>query len=505
MILSRKLILLTVLVNLCLVNLTVAGNTEEENLQIIVNDRISGYKKYANGVKILFEHIIKKDFSYLFTNSMYFQSHISIMRNDKPEILWENFEKTYYHNRYAVYFQVDSNSDDSEVDISSMNTKLYYTYEGTSKQITLTDPIKSYHSLELLLNCHPKVEILEAKNLTDKIIRIFVRFHYKNREFAPLSNGRLRKENYLSIDLYKSNNFFVKIDNIVEADSFYNLEHHTNNVEMKQHQQALADIEKKFKKISVVLPTKKEIPKLLRSISNLGDSAGLDFISFVPGNEVTKEFYAKIPLKITVKGPYDNIGYFLDQVSRLNRIVAVDSITLSYPKKTDKDIHVNATCTMAIYRFTNQQEPKKYTSELAADVILAKKDIIDKKIKFLSELIKNSSLTVQVLGEVAQNAPANILWLTSLELSGSNMTLQGLAQDNRAIAKFVDKLKGKTDDLTNLGQELINQVENDKKLVHKGTGRYIQRVSLTSSKEQVIAGQNLKSFSLSCKIGMPSS
>ncbi|MCW5199413.1 type 4a pilus biogenesis protein PilO, partial [Desulfobulbus sp. F1] len=53
----------------------------------------------------------------------------------------------------------------------------------------------------------------------------------------------------------------------------------------KHHEEELATAKQKFEEISGILPKGPEIPALLRSISDLGKRAGLDFISFVPGTE----------------------------------------------------------------------------------------------------------------------------------------------------------------------------------------------------------------------------
>ncbi|MCI5148719.1 MAG: pilus assembly protein PilO [Candidatus Electrothrix sp. MAN1_4] len=95
---------------------------------------------------------------------------------------------------------------------------------------------------------------------------------------------------------------------------------------LEQHKAELAEAEKRFEEISIVLPKTKEIPTLLTNISDHGTSAGLDFNSFTPGSERPKEFYAEIPISIKVRGPYHNVGYFLDQVSKLERIVTVQNI-----------------------------------------------------------------------------------------------------------------------------------------------------------------------------------
>ncbi|XOF35286.1 MAG: type 4a pilus biogenesis protein PilO [Candidatus Electrothrix sp. YB6] len=117
----------------------------------------------------------------------------------------------------------------------------------------------------------------------------------------------------------------------------------------------LAETEEKFKKIRKVLPEEKEIPDLLSSISDRGTSAGLDFDTFKPGNETPKDFYAEIPISIQIRGPYHNVGYFLDQVSKLERIVTVDNIKMSSPKEEEGEMLLSSSCNMLTYRFTGEQ------------------------------------------------------------------------------------------------------------------------------------------------------
>lgn len=122
---------------------------------------------------------------------------------------------------------------------------------------------------------------------------------------------------------------------------------------LKQHEEELAEAEKQFEKISIVLPKTKEIPALLTNISDHGTSAGLDFNSFTPGGESPKEFYAEIPISIQVRGPYHNVGYFLDQVSKLERIVTVQNITMGSPQPIEGEMILSSSCNLLTYRFTS--------------------------------------------------------------------------------------------------------------------------------------------------------
>ncbi len=117
----------------------------------------------------------------------------------------------------------------------------------------------------------------------------------------------------------------------------------------------VAETERVFLKLSELLPKEKEIPTLLKDISALGTNAGLDFLSFKPGSDILKDFYAEIPVEIKVEGPYHNLGYFLDQVSKLDRIVTVNNIKLDSPSLQEGEMILGSDCTLVTYRFTNTQ------------------------------------------------------------------------------------------------------------------------------------------------------
>ncbi|NTW87831.1 MAG: type 4a pilus biogenesis protein PilO [Desulfobulbaceae bacterium] len=127
---------------------------------------------------------------------------------------------------------------------------------------------------------------------------------------------------------------------------------------LAKFEKELEDAMAVFQETSVLLPKDKEIPKLLKDISALGRNAGLDFLTFKPLADVPKDFYAEIPVTINVRGPYHNMGYFFDQVSKLERIVSVSNIKMSSPKKDGGEMLLNSDCTLLTYRFTNVELPK---------------------------------------------------------------------------------------------------------------------------------------------------
>jgi len=122
------------------------------------------------------------------------------------------------------------------------------------------------------------------------------------------------------------------------------------------------DTELRFKQALNLLPDKEEIPALLSSISNLGAQSGLEFLLFQPQKELNRNFYAEIPLKIEVTGPYHNVATFFDKVSRLSRIVNIGDVKMTEMKaaKTKGDTVILKTgCTATTYKFIEPKEPPK--------------------------------------------------------------------------------------------------------------------------------------------------
>lgn len=119
----------------------------------------------------------------------------------------------------------------------------------------------------------------------------------------------------------------------------------------------LAQSEEELSVLLTLLPDQKEIPALLESVSRLGAKVGLENILFQPQPEIPKEFYAVIPIKLDLLGTFNDLGVFLDNISKLNRILKVDSISLN--RQRDKNTSLlQVGCTVVTYRFLDKPDPK---------------------------------------------------------------------------------------------------------------------------------------------------
>jgi len=128
------------------------------------------------------------------------------------------------------------------------------------------------------------------------------------------------------------------------------------------------------------LPNKKEIPTLLRNISSLGKGSGLEFLLFKPKPEERvgttpkptdkqkpgasgkpkpeepQEFYARVPLELTMLGSYHNVAVFFDKISKLDRIINILNFSMGDIEERGDEMVVKTQCLATTFRFLETEE-----------------------------------------------------------------------------------------------------------------------------------------------------
>jgi type IV pilus assembly protein PilO len=130
---------------------------------------------------------------------------------------------------------------------------------------------------------------------------------------------------------------------------------HAKAVNLEVYKQQLKDIERSFGALLRQLPGKTEVPNLLVDISQTGLSAGLEEKLFQPQPEQKKDFYAELPIKITLTGSYHQFGEFVSGIAALPRIVTLHEIEI---KSATKDAYDQLTLelTAKTYRYLDEDE-----------------------------------------------------------------------------------------------------------------------------------------------------
>ena len=127
----------------------------------------------------------------------------------------------------------------------------------------------------------------------------------------------------------------------------------------------LQQLDAELKKAVAQLPDKREIADLLRTISTKAQQAGLVVLLFRPRPENYQDFYAEVPVDISVRGNFHNTVSFFDEVGRLDRLVNIDNIGFKNPTVTGDNIVLETTSVATAFRFLDDAERRKIAEEKA--------------------------------------------------------------------------------------------------------------------------------------------
>ena len=122
-----------------------------------------------------------------------------------------------------------------------------------------------------------------------------------------------------------------------------------NNLQQYRKEKEL--LEQQLAKALTELPEEANIDALIESLYAIGTDSGLVIVNIEPKGERGKDFYAEVPMAMTVTGNYHQIAVFFDQISKLKRIINVTGIKLSDPKVANEQVQLKATYTATAFRF----------------------------------------------------------------------------------------------------------------------------------------------------------
>ncbi|MCJ7776001.1 MAG: type 4a pilus biogenesis protein PilO [Desulfobulbaceae bacterium] len=125
---------------------------------------------------------------------------------------------------------------------------------------------------------------------------------------------------------------------------------------LKKFEAEQVEVEAQFGEALKLLPNEREIPTLLRSITQLGSDANLEFRLFSPNKEKARDFYIEIPVSMEVSGTYHDVATFFDKVGRMKRIVNILDISMKPVK--ERSTNLTTKCDAVTYRFKREVDEK---------------------------------------------------------------------------------------------------------------------------------------------------
>ena len=137
-------------------------------------------------------------------------------------------------------------------------------------------------------------------------------------------------------------------------------------VNLDEYKRQLEEINRQFDFLVRQLPGKAEMESLLSDINQAGVGRGLQFDLFQPAKDDIREFYAAVPVTISVTGSYNDLGEFASDVAKMPRIVTIKNMVLtavpahtggrSKDKTMAYDGRLKLDATAETYRYLDEEE-----------------------------------------------------------------------------------------------------------------------------------------------------
>ncbi len=133
-------------------------------------------------------------------------------------------------------------------------------------------------------------------------------------------------------------------------------------VQQKMEAEDLPAYQRQMKKMKVLfggllqeLPNTTHMPEFVTEVTKAGKSSGLQFLLLKPKGEVSKNFYAELPIELTVSGTYAQLGHFVGDIAALPRIVTLGHVTVTAKKGNLLSLSMTA----KTYRYLKHRVIKK--------------------------------------------------------------------------------------------------------------------------------------------------
>jgi type IV pilus assembly protein PilO len=104
----------------------------------------------------------------------------------------------------------------------------------------------------------------------------------------------------------------------------------------------LADREQRQKELNQILPATTEYPQFLSAVQSAANDSGVSLSAWTPRERVPEKYYARVPMKLELTGRFQQIARFFYNVGQLDRIINMENISMTDPKKVDDEMTLKA-------------------------------------------------------------------------------------------------------------------------------------------------------------------
>jgi type IV pilus assembly protein PilO len=99
-----------------------------------------------------------------------------------------------------------------------------------------------------------------------------------------------------------------------------------------------------------VLPETAEIPAFLDDLNRLAELSGLRVANVSPRVEAAEQFFVRVPVSLNLAGKFHQLSKFFYNVSRLERAINMENISLTQPNRDGEDIVLTVSVLATTFR-----------------------------------------------------------------------------------------------------------------------------------------------------------
>jgi type IV pilus assembly protein PilO len=99
-----------------------------------------------------------------------------------------------------------------------------------------------------------------------------------------------------------------------------------------------------------ILPDSAEIPAFLDDLNRLAELSGLRMGNVSPRPELSEQFFVRVPVSLSVAGKFHQLAKFFYNISRLERAINMENISLTQPTKDGDDIQLSVSVLATTFR-----------------------------------------------------------------------------------------------------------------------------------------------------------
>jgi type IV pilus assembly protein PilO len=104
----------------------------------------------------------------------------------------------------------------------------------------------------------------------------------------------------------------------------------------------LAEREQRQQELNKILPATTEYPQFLSAVQSAANDSGVSLSAWTPRDKVPEKYYARVPMKVELTGRFLQIARFFYNVGQLDRIINMENISMTDPRKVDDEMVLKA-------------------------------------------------------------------------------------------------------------------------------------------------------------------